>query len=548
MHKTEPTNDELKKRIAILERDIQEERLLRQNSDSTHDMHKMLWDKPLVGIYIIQKGKFCSLNQICMHHIGYELQDLIGKQVDILIHPEDRDDAKRNARAMLRGERFSPYEFRIVTKDKQIRWVIETVTPTLFKGQPAILGSSVDITERKISEEKLKESENFYRTLFETTGAATAIINADSTLSLVNSEFERLTGYRREDWEGKRKWTELVHKDDLPKMLKYHKFRRTNPKAAPRNYEFRLVDSQGKIRNIYITIDMIPGTNKSISSNTDITDWKEAGKRLEESENLYRAIFETTVTAIMIIEEDMTLSLINSGFEKLTGYSKEEWEGKRKWTEAIAEEDLGWMKEYHVLRRKDPDLAPRSYEHHLIDSQGRIRNILSTVDIIPGTKKSVSSFTDITEMREAEKELKMKSQKLAELNTALTVLLNKRVEDVAEIEQRILTNVKELVIPYVEIIKKSHMDPACLTYINLLESNLKEIVSPFAHRLSSNYLNLTPREIQIANFIKDGKTSKEIADILNVSKSAIDVHRYRLRKKVGLNSKKTNLRNHLTTM
>jgi DNA-binding CsgD family transcriptional regulator len=89
------------------------------------------------------------------------------------------------------------------------------------------------------------------------------------------------------------------------------------------------------------------------------------------------------------------------------------------------------------------------------------------------------------------------------------------------------------------------MDAKVLAYVDILESNLKDIISPFSRKLSSKYMNLTPKEIQIANFIKEGKTSKEIADIMNVSKSAVDIHRYRLRNKMGLNNQKANLESHL---
>jgi DNA-binding CsgD family transcriptional regulator len=85
-------------------------------------------------------------------------------------------------------------------------------------------------------------------------------------------------------------------------------------------------------------------------------------------------------------------------------------------------------------------------------------------------------------------------------------------------------------------------------FVGILESNLKEILSPFSRKLSSRYLLLTPKEIQIANFVKEGRTSKEIAEILNVSKSAVDIHRYRLRNKLGLNNQKANLRTHLVTL
>ena len=544
-----PTCDELNREIDVLKGQLHQEKQLTELLLERDSVYKTIWDHSLAGIYIAQDGKFQIVSPIAASFTGYSLDELIGRASDSIIHPDDRAKVRKDAIAMLTGELTNPYAFRIVTKEGNIRWVVESVTITSFKGKPAILGNSMDITARKMAEGKLKESEDFYRTLFETTGTATMILDNDMTVSLVNSEFVKMTGYRKEDWEGKKKWTEMVAEEDIPKMKKFHKLRRINPTAVPRNYEFKLVDSRKNLKDILITVNLIPGTDKSICSDIDLTELKDAERKLKESENLYRAIFETTGTTTVIIENDMTMSLINSEFEKLTGYRKEDWEGKKKWTELVADkDDLNRMKNYHRLRRKNPDSAPRNYEYRMFDSQGRIRNIFLTVDMIPGTSKSVASFTDITEIRDAEEDVKRKSQKLEDLNTTLTVLLNKRAEDLAEIEHKILSNLKELVIPYVGMMKNSKMDAKCLSYISLIESNLKNIVAPFTNKLSSQYVNLTPKEIQIANFIKEGKTSKEIAQILNLSKSAIDVHRYRLRRKVGLNKKKTNLRNHLTAI
>ncbi len=151
-------------------------------------------------------------------------------------------------------------------------------------------------------------------------------------------------------------------------------------------------------------------------------------------------------------------------------------------------------------------------------------------------------------MKKRETELQIKSRSLEELNTALRVLLREREEDRVELEQKVLANVKSLVLPYLEKVRQARLDTKTLAYLDILESNLVDIVSPFSRRLSSKYLQLTPKEIQIANFVKEGKTSKEIAEILNVSKSAVDIHRFRLREKLGLNKRKANLRSHLTAL
>jgi DNA-binding NarL/FixJ family response regulator len=92
------------------------------------------------------------------------------------------------------------------------------------------------------------------------------------------------------------------------------------------------------------------------------------------------------------------------------------------------------------------------------------------------------------------------------------------------------------------------MDSKATAYVDIIESNLMDIISPFSRKISSKYRNLTPKETQIASFIKEGKTSKEIADLMNVSKSAVDIHRWRLRNKLGLNKTKANLRSHLGSL
>ena len=151
-------------------------------------------------------------------------------------------------------------------------------------------------------------------------------------------------------------------------------------------------------------------------------------------------------------------------------------------------------------------------------------------------------------LRERERELKSKKISLEEANTALKVILKRREEDKKELEEKILFNVKELVLPFLEKIKKSRLDPKQSAYTDILETNLNDIISPLLHRLSSNYKSFTPSEIQVANLVKEGKTTKEIADLLNSTTWTISFHRNNIRKKLGLKNKKTNLRSHLLSL
>jgi PAS domain S-box-containing protein len=122
----------------------------------------------------------------------------------------------------------------------------------------------------------------------------------------------------------------------------------------------------------------------------------------------------------VIIEEDMTIPLANAGFERLSGYSKEELEGSKKWPDFVAcEDDLSKMKEYHRLRRIDPGKAPRSYEFRFIDRHGNVKDMLVTTNMIPRTRKSVASLLDITERKRAEEE---REKLILELQEALATI------------------------------------------------------------------------------------------------------------------------------
>lgn len=151
-------------------------------------------------------------------------------------------------------------------------------------------------------------------------------------------------------------------------------------------------------------------------------------------------------------------------------------------------------------------------------------------------------------IRSREAELSIKTQNLEETNTALKVLLKQREIDKEELEQKVVANVDQLVLTYVEKIRLTRLDERQKTYIDILESNLKDIVSPFLHKASALDLRLTPREIQVADLVKAGRTSKEIADILNISTNAVDFHRKHIRKKFGLRNHRTNLRSFLMSL
>ncbi|MDM8550986.1 response regulator [Desulfobacterales bacterium HSG2] len=146
---------------------------------------------------------------------------------------------------------------------------------------------------------------------------------------------------------------------------------------------------------------------------------------------------------------------------------------------------------------------------------------------------------------EREWELEIKTKNLEETNAALKILLRKREEDKAELEEKVLANVKELVMPYLEKLKRSGLNARQKNFMGIMESNLDDIVSPFVHGLSDRYLMLTPSEIRVANLVKQGKNTKEIAELVSLSPRTIESYRDSIREKLGIKNKKINLRTYL---
>jgi len=151
-------------------------------------------------------------------------------------------------------------------------------------------------------------------------------------------------------------------------------------------------------------------------------------------------------------------------------------------------------------------------------------------------------------LRKRETELTEKSKRLEEANAALKVLLERIEQDKRDIQNNVLSNIKQLVFPSIERLKKSELDPNQISFVNILESNLQEVVSPFVSKLSSSFFNLSPTEIKVASLVRDGRTTKEIADLLHLSENTILTHRYHIRSKLGLKNRKANLRSYLRTL
>jgi PAS domain S-box-containing protein len=145
-------------------------------------------------------------------------------------------------------------------------------------------------------------------------------------------------------------------------------------------------------------------------------------------------------------------------------------------------------------------------------------------------------------------EFKDQAVRLLEVNTALKVLLKQRDSDKLELEEKVLLNVNQLIMPYLDKLKRRKLDARQEAYVEILESNLNEIVSPLARTLSAKLLRLSPTELGIANLICQGKTTKQIAETMNLADSTINFHRNNIRAKLGVKNKKIGLRTYLSSV
>jgi len=176
------------------------------------------------------------------------------------------------------------------TKDRLIRELAEQ--------QQRIAELELSEVDPKRAEDALRQSEDKYRTIFEATGTATVIIEEDTTISLANREFEKLSGFLKREVEGKKRWPEFVaRKGDLERMLNYHTARRIDPDAAPRNYEFKFINKGGALKEIFATFAVFPGTKKSVGSFLDITERKRNEEALRKSEEQLRFLSTQLMSA-----------------------------------------------------------------------------------------------------------------------------------------------------------------------------------------------------------------------------------------------------------
>ena len=285
-----------------------------------------------------------------------------------------------------------------------------------------LIGQAVS---RRQAEEAVHHNAKRFRSLIENMSDMIMVIDVDGIIHYLSPSIERFLSYEPEEPFGTN-FLKFIHPDDMEEIFDGF-LEVANGSVDMVQMEARTQHRDGSWRVLEIISSKLPndrGRVEFVVNARDITERKRAEEALEESEEVYRTVFENTGTVTAILEEDTIIAMVNTEFEELSGYSKEEIEGRMKWTEFVAEEDLERMKGYHILRRVDADRPPHSYEFRFICKNGSTRNVVVTVGMIPGTGKSIASVQDMTEYRQVEELLqKSENEKATILNALLELLI-----------------------------------------------------------------------------------------------------------------------------
>ncbi|WP_049890994.1 PAS domain-containing sensor histidine kinase [Methanohalobium evestigatum] len=218
------------------------------------------------------------------HILGYKPEEIVGETVFNFVHPDDVEKIKKKFNEDLKNVDSSTAEFRCRHAKGYYIWVetIGILVQDDIKNESKIIFSTRNINKRKATEEQLKENEEKYRTIFETTGTATVIADGNNIFSLVNREFERLSGYSKEEIEGKKNWMEFVAEEDIERLHQNYKKLLHDPYSAPNKYEYRFLDRYGNQHHINMVVSIVPGESRVIGSLLDVTELKNAKKALEK--------------------------------------------------------------------------------------------------------------------------------------------------------------------------------------------------------------------------------------------------------------------------
>jgi len=404
--------------LANVSLDVTEHKRAMTELWKTEKLYASLVDTiPDVILRLDLEGRIIFLNDQALHISGYSREEIEGQNMLMFVAPEDRDRVVKNVSRMME-ERLGPTEYQLLTKDG--RRIPFEVNGDVLRNEDGTPSGYVyvcrDITEKKRAEALLRQYGEKFQQIFMMSPHMIAITRLeDGLIADVNMGFEEITGWKRSEvigrpsydlnfWDNPADRAIMVEECKAGKDIRQREilFHHKDGSLHTGVYSAKLLEIAGEFSIMFVL--------------QDVTKEKQIAEELRRSEAIYRTVFDNSGTAMIIINEDTSIALCNREWVKLSGYSKEENENKKCWTEFIHKEDLNAMLEYHKQRRVDPTDVPRQYQFRFIDRSGKVRDMINTVALIPGTKMSVAAQLDVSEQKRLEQQLSQ-SQKMEAIGT-----------------------------------------------------------------------------------------------------------------------------------
>jgi PAS domain S-box-containing protein len=380
----------------------------------SEELFRSLTESTSAWVFIVQDLRVCYVNAAAETGIGYARAELVGQELWPLIVPEDRPIIQARVQTRLHGLPLAPsYEARVITKAGEVRWLQISSKIIPYNNGVADLSTAFDITQRKRAELALQQSEEMFRSLTETTSAWVYIVQ-NNRLCYVNSAAVAGTEYAREELVGNELGA-LVHPHDWP-AIQARRQARKQGQFIPLIYEARAVTKTGRVLWFQVASNRIAYNNApaELCTAIDITDRKLAQEALQQSEEMFRSLTEST-SAWVFIEQNNRCSYVNSAIEAGTGYTRDELAAMNIW-ELVHPDQQQWIRGRVEARQQGLPIPP-NYEARVLTKAGENRWLQITTTPIEYRQASAVLGTafDITDRKQAEEQLKVSEQQLRQL-------------------------------------------------------------------------------------------------------------------------------------
>lgn len=406
--------------IEGIARDITDRKMAEDALRESEKQYRTLFESANEAIMLMEHGAIIDCNPKTLKMFGSAREQIIGKtpcDLSPAKQPDGQDTVTKFWGIVDLAQKELPlsFEWRHCRADKTLFDAEVSLTAFELSGKRLIMALMRDITKRKSAEAGLEQANDYLENIFENSPDAIGIVDAHGEFIKLNRVAVELFRYSLEDSAKITAFDFYADKNEREKILSELRLqgvvrgcevmmRRTDGIIFPVEISINLLkDNSGRnIGSVAIARDLSQIKKINEMLRREISERLHAEEALSKSEDMYRTIFENTGTATIIVEEDTTIFLANAEYERLTGYSKEETQGKIKWTQFVSESYLPKMLENHRQRRINPDVVPKKYEFELVDRHGNAKTVLATVGMIPDSTRSVASFIDITDQKKLE--------------------------------------------------------------------------------------------------------------------------------------------------